>query len=100
VPDTMAQATKLASAGGTVVILGVMPQGAKLEIEPFDVLFRELRVLGSFLNPFTHRRAADLIASGAIRVEKLILRTISLDDAPAAIGHAAGPGEIRVLIVP
>jgi 2-desacetyl-2-hydroxyethyl bacteriochlorophyllide A dehydrogenase len=100
VPDTMAQATKLASAGGTVVILGVMPQGAKLEIEPFDILFRELRVLGSFLNPFTHRRAAELIASGAVKVDKLISRTISLDKAPDVIGQPAATGEIRVLIVP
>lgn len=100
VPETMAQATKLASAGGTVVILGVMPQGAKIEIEPFDILFRELRVLGSFINPFTHSRAAELISSGAVRVDKLISRTISLDEAPDAISHSAGPGEIRVLIVP
>ena len=100
VPETMAQATKLAKAGGTVVILGVMPQGSRIEIEPFDILFRELRVLGSFVNPFTQRRAADLIASGAINVDKLISRTITLHEAPDVIGRPAGPGEIRVLIVP
>jgi threonine dehydrogenase-like Zn-dependent dehydrogenase len=58
VPETVEQTTRLAKAGGTVVILGVMPQGAKVQLEPFDILFRELRVLGSFINPFVHRRAA------------------------------------------
>lgn len=63
VRETVEQSMRLAKAGGTVVIVGVMPQGMKAEFEPFDLLFRELRVLGSFLNPFMHRRAADLIAS-------------------------------------
>lgn len=100
VPETMAQTTRLAKAGGTVVILGVMPQGAKIEIEPFDILFRELRVLGSFINPFVHRRAADLVASGAINVEKLISRRVTLDEAPDIIRNPPAPGEVKVLIVP
>ena len=100
VPETMQQTMRLAKAGGTVVILGVMPQGAKIEIEPFDILFRELRVQGSFINPFVHRRAADLVASGAINVEKLISRTVALEDAVDIIRHPAGPGEVKVLVVP
>ena len=100
VPETMRQAPSLARAGGTVVILGVMPQGIKIEIEPFDLLFRELRLVGSFLNPFTHRRAADLIASGAIQVGELISRTVTFDEAVGAIGNPAAPGEVRVLVVP
>lgn len=100
VPETMRQTTKLAKAGGTVVILGVMAQGDKIEIEPFDILFRELRVQGSFINPFVHRRAADLVASGAINVEKLISRTVSLEDAVEIIRHPAAAGEVKVLVVP
>jgi len=100
VPETMQQSMRLARAGGTVVILGVMPQGAKIEIESFDILFRELRVLGSFINPFTHRRAADLVASGAINVEKLISRTVTLAEAVDVIANSASPGEVKVLVVP
>ncbi|MFB2550680.1 zinc-dependent alcohol dehydrogenase family protein [Ensifer soli] len=100
VPETMEQAPKLAKAGGTVVILGVMAAGDKIEIEPFDILFRELRVLGSFVNPFTHRRAADLIASGAVKVEKLISRTVGIDEAPDVISNPPRKGEIRVMVLP
>ena len=100
VSETMQQSVRLAKAGGTVIILGVMPQGAKIEIEPFDILFRELRVLGSFINPFTHRRAADLLASGAVNVEKLISRTVTLEEAVDIIRHPAGAGEVKVLVVP
>ena len=100
VAETVAQAPKLAKSGGTVVIVGVMPKGEKVEFEPFDLLFRELKILGSFVNPFTHRRAADLIASGIVKVEPLISRRISLADAPDAVANPPRPGEVKVLIVP
>ncbi|WP_416064264.1 zinc-dependent alcohol dehydrogenase family protein [Rhizobium sp. ZK1] len=100
VAETMRQAPKLARRGGTAIILGVMPQGAKVEIEPFDLLFREVNLVNSFLNPFTHQRAADLIASGAIKVEPLISRRIPLEQAPEAIANPALGGEIRTLVTP
>jgi L-iditol 2-dehydrogenase len=100
VAETMRQSMRMAIKGGTVVILGVMPQGATVEIEPFDLLFRELKLIGSFVNPFTHRRAADLIASGAIKVAPLISRVVGIEDGAAAIRQPAGSGEIRVLVTP
>lgn len=100
VAETVQQSMRLAKAGGTVVILGVMPQGAKVELEPFDILFRELRVLGSFINPFVHRRAADLVASGAIELDKLISRRVTLAEAPEIISQPAAPGEVKVMVVP
>ena len=100
VRETVEQSLRLTRAGGTVVIVGVMPQGMKAEFEPFDLLFRELKVQGSFVNPFTHRRAADLIASGAIEIDRLISRQVTLEEAVAVIANPAAPGEVKVLVVP
>ncbi len=100
VAETMMQAPRLARRGGTAVILGVMPQGARIEIEPFDLLFREVNLVSSFLNPFTHQRAADLIATGAVKVEPLISRRVTLEQAPEAIANPAFGGEIRTLVLP
>lgn len=100
VTETVEQSVRLARSGGTVIILGVMPQGAKVSVEPFDILFRELRIFGSFINPDTQGRAAAMIASGVIKVEKLISRTISLDEALVAISNPARAGEVRVLVTP
>ena len=100
VPETMEQMAQLARPGGTVVILGVMPRGAKVAIEPFDILFRELKVVGSFINPFVHRRAADLVASGAIEIEKLITRQVALDEVSDVISNPPRVGEVKVLFVP
>jgi L-iditol 2-dehydrogenase len=58
-----------------------------------------LRILGSFVNPFTHRRAAELIASGAIEVEALITRQTALEDIAAIINEPPAAGEIKAMFV-
>jgi threonine dehydrogenase-like Zn-dependent dehydrogenase len=98
--ETVEQAPHLTAPGGAAMILGVLPKGETVEIEPFDLLFHEIRILTSFINPFTHRRAAELIASGTIAVEPLISRTVGLDEAIDVISHPAPRGEIRALVVP
>jgi L-iditol 2-dehydrogenase len=100
VPETVAFAPALCAAGGRVVILGVLPQRAKVEIEPFDLLFREISLLYSFLNPFTQARAAGLIASGLVQVAPLISRQIPLDQAVKAISQPPLPDDVKVLILP
>lgn len=99
VPETVEQAPRLARRGGNVVIVGVLAQGTKVTYEPFDLLFREVNIKTSFLNPHTHARAASLIAEGKVKIEPLISRRISLEEAPAVIGSPPGPSEVKVLVV-
>jgi len=98
VAETVAQSPRLARSGGTVVLVGVLPQGQTVAFEPFDLLFRELRLISAFLNPFTHRRAADLIASGKVRVAPLISRVISIAELPDVVAHPPTAGELKVLV--
>ena len=100
VVDTVEAAPALARCGGRIVILGVLPKGQMVQIEPFDLLFREIQLLHSFINPFTQSRAAAMIASGTVQVVPLISRTIPLEEAAAAISAPARPGEVRVMVIP
>lgn len=100
VAATVAMSPKLARTGGRVVILGVLPQGEQVLIEPFDMLFREVQMHFSFLNPFTHARAAQMVADGTIDVAPLISRTISLEKAAEAISSPPPAGEVRAIVVP
>lgn len=97
---TVAMSPRLARSGGRVVILGVLPQGEQVPFEPFDLLFREVQMHFSFLNPFTHGRAAEMVANGTIAVAPLISRTISLEDAAGAIAAPPPKGEVRAIVVP
>ena len=73
---------------------------AGVPIEPFDLLFREITMYFSFLNPFTHERAAEMIESGYINVAPLISRTMPISEAANAIANPPMPGEIRAIVIP
>ncbi len=100
VSATVTLSPKLARSGGRGVILGVVSQGEKVPIEPFDLLFREIQMHFSFLNPFTHGRAAKMIADGTINISPLISRTISLEEAATVIASPPPKGEVRAIVVP
>lgn len=100
VDATVAMSPKLARTGGRVVILGVLPQGQQVPIEPFDLLFREIQMHFSFLNPFTHARAAQMVANGTINVAPLVSRVIALDETVDAITQPPRKGEVRAIVVP
>jgi len=100
VEATVAMSPRLARTGGRVVVLGVLPNGVTVPIEPFDMLFREIQLHFSFLNPFTHARASQMIADGVIDVAPLISRRIALSDAPQVIANSAPEGEVRAIVVP
>jgi 2-desacetyl-2-hydroxyethyl bacteriochlorophyllide A dehydrogenase len=99
VPETFAQALRLARRGGTVVPFGVVPQDDRVAISPFELLTRELRVESAWLNPGTHARAAALISEGALSLDRLITRRIGLAEVPQVIGSTPALGEIKVMMV-
>lgn len=100
VAETVTAAPHLAKTGGRIVILGVLPKGEIAPIEPFDLLFREIDLAFAFLNPFTHGRAAEMIAAGRIQLDPLITRCISLKDAGQVISNPALATDVKVLILP
>lgn len=100
VPETVEACPALARSGGRIVVLGVLGKGQKVAIEPFDLLFREVQLLFSFVNPFTQARAVAMIADGSVQVAPLITRTVSLADAAGAIAAPPPPGDIRTLVLP
>lgn len=89
----------LARRGGTVLIFGVAPQGATARISPFDIFARELRIIGSYLNPHTHGRAVELVASGRLAIEPLITHRLALEDVPAMLAGGPSDGEVKAIVV-
>jgi len=100
VADTFSQSIAIARRGGTVVIFGVMAKGQQVAVEPFDLLFRELRLEGAYLNPLTHARAAQMVGAGVLDLDRLITRTIGLDELPQVLAAPPGFGEIKTIVLP
>ncbi len=57
----LSQAIPLASRKGTILVFGVARPDDRLEVSPNEIYAKELTILGTALNPHTHRRAANLV---------------------------------------
>jgi 2-desacetyl-2-hydroxyethyl bacteriochlorophyllide A dehydrogenase len=77
---TIEESFRLAKRGGRVVIFGFAPETEKAVFSPFDVLSRELTILGAWVNPYSYSRALDVLSSGRIDVRPLISHRLKLDN--------------------
>ena len=79
-PRTVEQAFNLAKKSGRVVIFGFSPEKEKATFVPFDLLSKELSILGSWVNPYTFSRAIEIIASHQINLDPIISKKLNLDE--------------------
>jgi L-iditol 2-dehydrogenase len=81
-------------------VFGVAPQGAQAHISPFDIFARELRIVGSYLNPLTHGRAVELVASGRLALAPLVTRRLALEEVPPALTALQEAGGVKTIVLP
>ncbi|HLP18361.1 MAG TPA: zinc-dependent alcohol dehydrogenase family protein [Bacteroidota bacterium] len=98
--ETAEQALALSRKGGRVVLFGVCPIGETIAMEPNRIYSHELTIAGSYVNPFTFSRAADLIASGRIRMDAFRIDTFSLDDVHEALAAQREGRTMKSMILP
>ena len=100
VADTLQTGLRMARRGGTFVLFGVTPAGIEVPVLPFDLLVNEVDVRPAYLNPFTHSRAAAMVASGELELDSLVTKAIGLEEVAGVVGSAPLPGEIKVIVRP
>jgi len=77
---TFEQAFKLVARGGKIVQFGFCPEGQEARVVPFEILFKELDIIGSWVNPYTYPRAIRMLSSGKVRVDHLISERFAIED--------------------
>ncbi|HEX8049012.1 zinc-dependent alcohol dehydrogenase family protein [Rhizobium sp.] len=100
VPETLQTGLQMARRGGIFVLFGVTPAGVEVPVLPFDLLVNEVDIRPAYLNPFTHSRAAAMVASGVLELDMLVTRTIGLEEVAGVVGGVPLPGEIKVIVRP
>lgn len=100
VPETLQQGLCMLARGGALVLFGVAPAGMDVPVRPFDLLVNEIRLEAAYLNPHTHARAAAMVASGVLELDRLVSHVIGLDAVARVVGSAPRPGEIKVIVRP
>jgi threonine dehydrogenase-like Zn-dependent dehydrogenase len=75
---TFLQAIAMAARGGTILVFGCAPVHATASVRPYDIYARELSVIGTFINPYTHERAVSLLPQ--MGLEKLQIESFRLEE--------------------
>ena len=91
-----------ARKGGTVLLFGVPPTGANIEMEAFKIFQKGLTLLSSFTSVRNSFQAIHLLQSGQIQVEPLISHRLPLQALPDAFRmiERRDPTVKKVMILP
>jgi len=76
---TMQQAIDLAGKKATVMLFGLTGPEDTMSINPFEIFKKEITLKASFINPYTQKRAIDLIDAGKIDVQSVVYETVPLE---------------------
>lgn len=92
------QAVNLCRPGGRVVLTGLPHEPTSLNF--FWVVRRELRIIGSMIYQDEFPEAMRLLASGAVRADRLLSQTFPLDRIEEAFQAHRLPDSIKVAVIP
>ena len=94
-------APDLVRRGGTVSLFGGLPSGTRVAFDAARLHYDELRIISPFhFGPRAVRAAYDLLAAGAIDVERLIDERFALADLERAFARLAAGDGLKYAIVP
>ena len=98
-PSTMKQAISLAGKKSTVMLFGLTKPNDEISVKPFEIFKKEVVIKASFINPYTQRRAVDLIDSGKIDVSSMVYKNIALDELSAALADGSMRSKGKLIVV-
>lgn len=78
-PSTIGQAIDIAGNKAVVMMFGLTKPDEEIAVKPFQVFQKELVLKSSFINPYTQKRALDLIDSGRLDVSSMVYEVCGLD---------------------
>ncbi len=99
-PSATRQALSMVGRGGRVVLFGINPQGAEVPIQPFDITFRQIEIVGSFISNYTFYAAVELLSEGRFDIERFITHRIKISDIHEGMDLMRRGECIKVMVVP
>jgi D-arabinitol dehydrogenase (NADP+) len=93
-------ALPLVRGGGTFFLYGMTDEHAAINIRPYDVFRRELRIVGAFSQTNCVGRAVDLLAARRVVADGIITHRFGLDQYPEAIAAVQDPMCLKAVVYP
>jgi S-(hydroxymethyl)glutathione dehydrogenase/alcohol dehydrogenase len=100
--ESIRQAWDVTRAAGTVVVVGMLPKGSTLTIDPWWFVYEKTLkgcFLGSARLPIDVPRILNLYADGRLALDELVGRRIALDEVPEAFDRLRAGDGLRQLVV-
>ncbi len=97
---TIKQAIEIAGKKSTVMMFGLTAPDESLSIKPFDVFKKEIVLKASYINPYTQRRALELIDNGKIDISSMISAVEPLEKLSEILSNPALRSKGKVIINP
>lgn len=88
VPAAIEQAVKWLKSGGKMLVFGCCPKDSSIKIDPHEVYAKELKIIGSLINPFTFPKAVQLVKDMAekyLNYDKLGIAVFDLPSYQSAL---------------
>jgi len=103
-PATTAAALAAVRPGGRAVVVGLAPGGARLDLDPFELVAREKTLTGSIYGSADPVRSLGgllaLVADGRLELEPLLGTRYPLDGIDDAVAEASTAVGGRVVLLP
>lgn len=77
--STIEQAIDIAGNKGIVMMFGLTKPDEEISVKPFQIFQKELELKSSFINPYTQKRALELIDSGRLDVSSMVYDVCGLE---------------------
>lgn len=78
-PSTIEQAIDIAGNKAVVMMFGLTKPNETIAVKPFQIFKKELELKASYINPYTQKRALDLIDSGRLDVSSMVCEICGLE---------------------
>ncbi len=100
VPDVVQQGLDLVRRGGKLMVFGVAPEQARVQVSPFRIYNDEITLIGSMAVLYTFVQAIELLRAGAVKTEALLTHTFPLDEFEDALAAMRGGEGLKVQVLP
>ena len=99
-PSTIEQAVDIAGNKAVVMMFGLTKPDETISVKPFEIFRKELELKASYINPYTQKRALDLIDSGRLDVSSMVYEVCGLDRLADILGKPELRAKGKYIISP
>ncbi len=97
---TMEQAIEIAGRKSVVMLFGLTAPNDVINIRPFEIFKKEIELKASFINPYTQKRALELIDNRRIDVSSTVYSVENLESLPVILADSSKRAKGKFIISP